>query len=103
DLETAPDALLYQVTSSNPTLVGSNAVFSGQGSFRTLTLTPAAERTGSANLLLSITDEGGATVSTSFRLSVNAANDPPTLDSLPDLVLDEDAGPQTISLSGISS
>jgi hypothetical protein len=36
-------------------------------------------------------------------VTVNAVNDPPTLDAISDLVIDEDAGAQAIDLTGISA
>jgi hypothetical protein len=41
--------------------------------------------------------------SRSFTVTVNPVNDPPTLNALSDLSLAADAGPQTVSLSGIGS
>ncbi len=77
----------------------------------TLTYTPAAGASGIASLTLRLTDNGGTAnggVSQSatqvFTITVTAVNDPPTLDAIanPTAIL-EDAGLQTVNLSGISA
>ena len=45
----------------------------------------------------------GVSASNTFVLTVVPVNDPPTLDSLPDLTLGVGAGAQTVLLTGISS
>ena len=51
-------------------------------------------------------DDGQAannTVVQTFLVTVNAVNDQPTLNALSPLALNEDAGPQTVNLAGISA
>ncbi|MFM1769085.1 MAG: hypothetical protein RJA22_1614 [Verrucomicrobiota bacterium] len=103
DVESGPDNLTLQVISSNPVLVPpSGLALAGTGSARTLTVTPAANQSGTAELRVFLADPDGATNAGSILLTVNAVNDAPTLDALANLGLQEDAGPQSVTLSGIS-
>ncbi len=104
DAESPAAALTLSGSSSNTNLVpNAGLVFGGSGSNRTVSITPLPNQSGSATVTLSLTDTNGASVITNFVLTVNPVNDPPTLAPLSDLTLDEDAGPQTIFLSGIGS
>jgi uncharacterized protein YjdB len=72
DIETAAASLLLTGTSSNPTLVpAGNIALGGTGTSRTVTVTPAAGLTGTATITLTVND-GQATASTSFLLTVSA-------------------------------
>jgi len=71
----------------------------------TLTFAPLPGSFGSAVLTVMV-DNGQSTSNTvirSFTVTVLPVNMPPTLNLVPNLVLNENAGPQTVSLSGISS
>ena len=77
DAETPSSGLILSGTSSNPTLLpNANITFSGTFSERTVTLTPAPNQSGSANVTVTVSD-GASTGSTTFVLTVNAVNDPP--------------------------
>lgn len=55
---------------------------------------------GVSTLTVRATDSAGAFVQRSFRVTVNAVNDPPFVANLiPDVTVDEDAPPSTISLA----
>ncbi len=57
--------------SSNPTLVpAANIVFGGTGTNRTVTVTPAANQSGTATITVTVTDAGGLTASDTFALTV---------------------------------
>ena len=104
DLETAPDSLSYFITSSNPTLLPTNNVsFGGTNTARTAILTPATNETGSATITIHADDGAGGLASASFLLVVTPLNRAPTLDEIPDLTIDEDSGPRTLTLTGITS
>src|SRR5205814_1402089 len=104
DVETPPGALVLAVTSSDPSLVPTNnLVLGGSVSNRTLTVTPLSNRSGSTTITLTVTDGNSASASNSFLVTVLAANDPPTLDPISNLTLNQGAGPQTINLTGIGS
>lgn len=104
DVETAAASLTLTKASSNTTLVPlANIIFGGSGASRTATVTPAANQNGTATITVTVSD-GSTTTSTSFLLTVTAVNDPPTLNSIsnPAAIL-EDAGQQTVNLSGITA
>ena len=90
-----------------------NAIFSVQPSISpsgTLTYTPAYGFDGTATVTVQLQDNGGVAlggVDTSapqtFTITVHALNNPPTLDALGNVIINEDAPLQTVSLSGITS
>jgi hypothetical protein len=91
--------------SSNPALLpSSNVTFGGSGRSRYMLITPIRGMSGTATLQVFITD-GTLTNSASTSITVlgTPSNQPPTLDSLSNLTISEDAGLQVIGLSGISS
>jgi uncharacterized repeat protein (TIGR01451 family) len=103
DIETAPEDLVVSGESSNEALMpAASMLFGGSGSSRTLVLTPLPDQFGSSTITLFVSDGLGVS-SISFFLTVLPINDPPMLDALAGLLLDEDAGLQTVNLSGISS
>ena len=80
--ETAAGSLTVSGSSNNPTLVpNGNIVFGGNGANRTLTVTPAANQNGTANITVTVSD-GLLSTPTSFQLTVNAVNDSPTITTL---------------------
>ena len=79
DAETAAGSLTVSGSSSNTTLVpNGNIVFGGSGANRTVTVTPAGNQTGTANITVTVSD-GQLSTPTSFQLTVNAVNDAPTI------------------------
>ncbi len=104
DVETPADLLNLSATSSNQGLVpNANLILGGSGANRTLTLNPITNQAGAATIKLFVTDSDSATTTNSFLLSVNAVNDPPTLDPLGGLAIPQNAGQTTVNLTGISS
>jgi Galactose oxidase-like, Early set domain/Bacterial Ig domain/Kelch motif len=82
DVETAAGSLVVSGSSSNATLVpNGNILFGGSGANRTVTITPAANQNGTATITVTVSD-GSLTANTSFQLTVNAVNDPPTITSI---------------------
>ncbi|MEO7297769.1 MAG: hypothetical protein ABI042_04250 [Verrucomicrobiota bacterium] len=71
DVETAPANLTLSFASSNPGLI-SNFSFGGSGTSRTITLTPAANQSGSSTITVTVTDEGGKAASSLFSVTVLA-------------------------------
>jgi hypothetical protein len=98
--------LTVTATSSNPGLIPNPAVTytspSGTGS---LSFTPVANATGTATISVTVNDGGGIsnTLTRTFTVTVTAVNDTPTLNTLSDVTVNEDASAQTVSLSGISA
>ena len=104
DLETPAASLAVSATSSNSNLLSAASFrFGGSGGSRTLTILPLTNQFGAATIILQVTDADGATASTSFSLTVNPVNDPPTLNPIGNLTLFLNAAPQTVNLSGISA
>lgn len=70
DAESDPATLDLKATSDNQTLLPAGGIaLGGSGANRTITLTPAAGQTGTANITLSVSD-GLTTVQQSFALTV---------------------------------
>jgi len=104
DLETPPDSLALAKTSSNQALVPeANILFGGSGNDRTVTVTPAANQSGTTTITITVTDANGGAASDSFVLTVVGVNQPPTLDAIADRFLNEGSSPQIVTLTGISS
>ncbi len=77
DAETAAGSLTVTGTSSNTTLVPKgNIVFGGAGANRTVTVTPEANKSGTATITLGVSD-GSSTTNATFVLTVAPVNDPP--------------------------
>ena len=75
DAETTAGSLSVSGSSDNTTLVpNGNIVFGGSGANRTVTVTPAANQTGSATITVTVSD-GPLTASDTFVLTVSAVND----------------------------
>jgi subtilisin-like proprotein convertase family protein len=87
---TSPDNLtLFATSSANnpPDLIpAGNLVLGGSGTNRTVTITPTANEYGTSLITLSVTD-GINRSSTSFPLTVNFVNQPPTITGLSDQTL----------------
>lgn len=91
DVDTAVTALVVTATSSNQTVLPSiGVVLGGSGANRTITLTPAAQQSGSSLVTVTVSDGSSAVVKT-FTLTVNAVNDLPTISAVSDASIDEDA------------
>ena len=79
DTDTPVASLTLSGASSNPTLVPtSNIMFGGSGGNRTVTVSPAANQTGTATITVSVSD-GTSSASDTFVLTVNAVNPAPTV------------------------
>ncbi|NBW82390.1 PKD domain-containing protein [bacterium] len=85
--------------SSDPSLISSDkAVFAGTGSDCTLSLTPSANASGSAQITLTVTD-GQLTAETTFNLKVDPVNDAPEIASIEDNVVIAAGGKTTIPVA----
>ena len=86
DVETAASDLVVTASSSNLSLVpDAGLALGGTGSNRNLTVTPAANQSGSATITVTVRDAEGLAVNSSFVLTVNAVNDAPMMSMLADL------------------
>ena len=99
DAEDPDSALAFTVSSnSDPSLFSSINV---TGTTLTLTLAPNAN--GASALTVRATDTAGLFVEEVFSLAVTPVNDAPTLNSVGDVTVNEDAAEQIINLEGISA
>jgi hypothetical protein len=98
-------SLIVTATSSDTTLFPAGSiVLGGSGANRTISLTPAANLSGSATITVTVDDGAGNLATDTFTVTVNAVNDAPTLDAIASVPsLPANSGLQTISLSGISA
>jgi hypothetical protein len=90
--------------SSNPDLIPNPIVtYISPNSRGTLTFAPVADRFGVAIISVTVNDGpvAGSTITRSFLVNVSPVNDAPTLDSLANIAVNENAGNQTVALSGI--
>jgi|GEM_PF-785417 len=106
--------LLITATSSNAVLMANPVVnYTSDNATGTISFLPIATQSGSTTITVSVTDAGldgdiatggdNATTAITFNVTVNAINDPPTIDALADLALLEDAPTQVINLAGITA
>lgn len=102
DKETPAAALTLVAVSSNPALFP-GITFGGSSSNRTVNLLPATNQSGSATITLSVLDSDGGSNGTTFVVSVVPVDDPPTVNGIAGMVLDEDAVVAPVVLSGIGA
>ncbi len=98
--------LTVTATSSNTGLVPNPTVtYTSANPAGTLKFTPAVNGNGSAVITVKVNDGGASNniVTQTFTVTVNAVNQPPTLNPIGNLSMNENAGLQTVNLSGISS
>jgi hypothetical protein len=101
-------SLQVTASSSNPSLIPTPSVlYTSPNASGALTFKPAAGGSGSAVITVSVNDgqAGNSTVSRSFTLTVNAVapNVVPTLNVIGNVIVAQNSGTRTVSLSGISS
>ena len=90
DIDNPAGTLALAAGSSNLTLVPiANIVFGGSGANRTVTVTPAADQTGVAIITITVGD-GTTAVPTSFQVTVDGFNDPPTISAIANQSTSED-------------
>ena len=98
--------LSVTASSSNPSLIPNPLVsYTSPKQVGTLTLAPAANASGNALITVTVND-GGPTnnlVQKTFMVIVNHVNQPPTLDPIATVNLNENDGGQSVDLTGISS
>lgn len=73
DSQTAAADLVVAATSSDSVLIPPSGIaLGGSGGLRTITITPATDQIGTATIMVTVTDEGGLSSSSSFQVTVNA-------------------------------
>jgi hypothetical protein len=100
------DTLTVTASSSNTGLIPTPMVnYNSPNTTGSITFAPASSAWGSAIITVTV-DDGRASnniVSRTFTVAVNPVNQPPTLNPPADIALNENAGQQTVNLSGIAS
>src|SRR5207237_800929 len=100
DVETPAAALTVTTTSSNLTLVPTaSIVLGGAAASRTVTVTPAANQSGTATITVTVKDADGGTASDSFVLTVNPVNDAPV--AVPDAYTTNEDTLLTVAAPGV--
>src|ERR1035441_5314066 len=92
--------------STNPGLIPTPAVsYTSPNATGSITLTPVAYGFGYSTITVTVNDGGTSNniVSRTFTVTVNPVNQTPTLTAPANVTINENAGLQTINLSGISS
>jgi uncharacterized repeat protein (TIGR01451 family) len=102
--------LTVTATSGNPTLIPNPTVnYTSPSANGTITFAPLTNQFGSALITVIVRDDGGTanggndSVTNTFTVTVTNVNDPPTLTALTNRTILEDAGLQTVNLSGITA
>ena len=98
--------LTVTASSSNAGLIPNPSVtYTSPNATGSLAFTPVANASGSATVTVTVNDGGASNniVTRTFTVTVNAANDAPTITALSSLTITEDAAAQTVNLSGISA
>ena len=90
DAESSAQNLNVTAASSNTNLLPLSGIFlDGNGSNRTVRLSPATNQHGAATVTLTVTDPVGARASNSFALTVRSINDAPVLGTIADRIAHE--------------
>ena len=98
--------LTVTASSSNPGVIPTPTItYTSPNTTGLLGFAPVANTFGSATITVTVNDGGTSNniVSHTFTITVNPVNQPPTLNALADVNINENAGQQTVNLSGISS
>ena len=104
DPDDAPASIVLSAQSSNPALFPTtNITFGGAGANRSVSIRPAAARNGVTLLTITATDPQGARASNTVAITILATNTAPAMNSVANLTLPEDSGPQAVALNGISA
>jgi len=102
--ETQP--LTVSVVSSNPALIPTpTANYTSPNTTGKITLAPMLNANGTATITVMVNDgqTQSNTITRTFTVTVKAVNQPPTLNPIGNYYITQNAGAQTVNLSGISS
>lgn len=102
--------LTVTASSSDPLLIAAPTVsYTSPGSTAQLAFAPVANAYGTAVLTVTVHDDGGTalggsdTTAMSFAVTVEPVNDPPRMDPVADLVVDEDATGAQLAITGLAA
>lgn len=105
DRESAASSLTITATSSNTSLISNNSVvLGGSGTNRTVKLTPASNKSGSATITIKVSD-GTSTVTDAFVAQVTPVDDPPTMTFIRDRSIppSSSTGPVSFTVADIDN
>jgi hypothetical protein len=100
------DTLVVTASSSNTGLIPDPTVnYTSPNATGSIAFTPVAYVNGSATITVTVNDGAATsnTISRTFTVTVNSVNQAPTLDPLANLTVNENAGQQTVNLTGIGT
>ncbi|MGC9396748.1 MAG: proprotein convertase P-domain-containing protein, partial [Anaerolineae bacterium] len=92
-----------QVRSSNTALIPHPRLSYAFPPTARIYFTPVANQSGVVTITVTAGDPEGLTFVRTFQVTVTPDDDPPTLNAIPDFEMGQDASPQIVALSGISS
>jgi translation elongation factor EF-1beta len=98
--------LTVTAASSNPGLIPNPTVtYTSPNATGSIAFTPVTFGFGTATITVTVNDGGASNnlVSRAFTVTVNPVNQTPTLDPLANVTINENAGQQTVNLTGIGS
>lgn len=98
-------ALTVGAVSGNPALVPNpTVIYASPDSTGALICQPVANASGTATITVTVNNgqPQNNTVTRSFTVTVNAVNQPPTMNPISNITINENAGAQTLQLTGIS-
>ena len=101
----AAQTLTVTASSSNTGLIPNPSVsYTSPNATGSLSFTPVANNYGTATITVTVNNGGASNniVTQTFTVTVNAVNQPPTLNAIGNVSVNENAGVQTVNLSGIS-
>ena len=98
DSDTPVNSLALSAVSDPALVPVGNIAFGGSGANRTVTLTPAANQTGSSTITVTVSD-GTKTASDPLLSTVNAVNTPPTLTGMVDQTINEDTSTAALNFT----
>ena len=104
-----PTVNVYAVSSDNGAIISTPTVnYTNSNSTGTLTFTPVATATGTATVTVTVDNGGTSNNPTSQVFTVTVmpppvVSLPPTLNALPNVTIYQNAGSQTVALTGITS
>ena len=91
DVDNVSSELTVTAATNNTAMIPrANIALGGDGETRTITITPVADDYGTANITVTVKDSGGKLATETFRLTVTAVNDAPTLTAISSQSVDED-------------
>ena len=98
DVETEADKLNIQWNVLNCSVINTISI-QGTGKERTLNISIFENTWGSCAINLTVTDNDGGRVSTEFMLNVSSVNDPPVIETIHDIMVDEDQSIPPVKLN----